>query len=85
MRTSDFAFELPPAQIAQGPLATRTASRLLVLKDGAIAHRRFPAVEQLLAPGDLLVVNDTRVLKARLLGRKDSGGAVEVLVERLAG
>ena len=85
MRTSDFAFELPPAQIAQQPLPTRSASRLLVLKDGAIAHRRFPAVEQLLAPGDLLVVNDTRVLKARLAGRKDSGGAVEVLVERLTG
>ena len=85
MDTADFSFELPPAQIAQRPLPARSASRLLVLKDGAIAHRRFPAVEQLLAPGDLLVVNDTRVLKARLTGRKDTGGAVEVLVERVTG
>ena len=85
MRSADFAFELPPAQIAQRPLSARSASRLLVLEDGAIAHHRFPAIEQLLDPGDLLVVNDTRVLKARLAGRKDTGGAVEVLVERVTG
>lgn len=85
MRTADFSFELPPALIARRPLPQRSASRLLVLRAGVVRHRRFDAIVDLLEAGDLLVVNDTRVLKARLRGRKDSGGAVEALVERIVG
>lgn len=87
MQVSDFHYELPRELIAAEPPARRTDSRLLVL-DGASGRcqdRRFPDIEALLAPGDLLVLNDTRVLPARLLGRKASGGAVEVLLERLLG
>jgi S-adenosylmethionine:tRNA ribosyltransferase-isomerase len=84
MQRSDFAFDLPPELIAQTPLAERAASRMLCLdRRGALADRRFDALPELLAPGDLLVLNDTRVIPARLLGRKDSGGRVEVLVERV--
>ncbi len=85
MRASDFDYELPPELIAQHPPETRGSSRLLHL-DGttaAIADLRFPDLVSLLREGDLLVVNDTRVIKARLRGRKDSGGEVEVLVERV--
>ncbi|HEB99943.1 MAG TPA: tRNA preQ1(34) S-adenosylmethionine ribosyltransferase-isomerase QueA [Thiotrichales bacterium] len=87
MRRSDFHYDLPEALIAQHPLPERTASRLLVLdgRTGAIADRRFADIEALLAPGDLLVLNDTRVIPARLHGRKDTGGRVEVLVERITG
>jgi S-adenosylmethionine:tRNA ribosyltransferase-isomerase len=82
---SDFDYVLPPELIAQHPAAERTASRLLHLdgRTGAIADRRFADMVDLLDPGDVLVVNDTRVIKARLHGRKDSGGEVEVLVERV--
>ena len=85
MRLSDFDFYLPAELIAQHPAAERTASRLLHLDSpsGAIVDRRFADLPGLLEPGDLLVVNDTRVIKARLHGRKDSGGEVEVLVERV--
>ena len=85
MQLSDFDYDLPPELIAQHPAASRTASRLLHLdgRTGAIEDLTFPAIVSLLAPGDLLVVNDTRVIKARLHGRKDSGGEVEVLVERI--
>ncbi len=85
MRLSDFDYELPSALIAQHPAAERTASRLLHLdgRTGAIADRRFADIVDLLAPGDLMVVNDTRVIKARLHGRKASGGEVEVLIERV--
>jgi len=85
VRLSDFDYELPADLIAQHPAAERTASRLLHLdgRTGALADRRFADIVDLLAPGDLLVVNDTRVIKARLHGRKDSGGEVEVLVERV--
>ena len=84
MQRSDFAFDLPPELIAQTPLPERAASRLLCLdRHGGLSDRRFDAVPELLAPGDLLVLNDTRVIPARLLGRKDSGGRVEVLVERV--
>ena len=80
---SDFDFELPPSLIAQHPLAERSASRLLHL-DGAIPlDRAFADIVDLLTPGDLLVFNDTRVLKARFFGYKQSGGKVEVLVERV--
>lgn len=84
MQRSDFAFDLPHELIAQSPLAERAASRLLCMdRDGRITDRHFSAVQTLLAPGDLLVLNDTRVIPARLYGLKDSGGRVEVLVEWL--
>ncbi|HQW63116.1 MAG: tRNA preQ1(34) S-adenosylmethionine ribosyltransferase-isomerase QueA [Xanthomonadales bacterium] len=86
MKRSDFHFDLPPELIAQEALDDRAASRLLVLDaDGRIADRSFRDLPALLAPGDLLVFNDTRVLPARLHGHKDSGGQVEILVERLQG
>jgi S-adenosylmethionine:tRNA ribosyltransferase-isomerase len=82
---SDFDYTLPPELIAQHPATERTASRLLHLdaRTGALGDRRFPEIVELLDENDLLVANDTRVIKARLHGRKDSGGAVEVLVERV--
>ncbi|MEO5677073.1 MAG: tRNA preQ1(34) S-adenosylmethionine ribosyltransferase-isomerase QueA [Usitatibacter sp.] len=85
MNLSDFDYDLPPDLIAQHPTAQRSASRLLHLdgRSGAIADRAFTDIVALLGAGDLLVVNDTRVIKARLRGRKDSGGEVEVLVERV--
>ena len=85
MRLSDFDYALPPELIAQHPAAERAASRLLHVdgKTGAIEDLIFRDIVRLIAPGDLLVVNDTRVIKARLHGRKDSGGEVEVLVERV--
>ena len=87
MKKSDFNFELPPELIAQEPLAERSASRLLLLDAGAkgIEDRQLRELPELLRAGDLLVFNDTRVLPARLFGRKESGGAVEILVERLTG
>lgn len=78
----DFDYALPPQLIAQAPLAERSASRLLTLCGTTLTDRRFVELPDLLAPGDLVVMNDTRVLHARLYGRKDSGGQVEVLVER---
>ncbi|WP_455208995.1 tRNA preQ1(34) S-adenosylmethionine ribosyltransferase-isomerase QueA [Kaarinaea lacus] len=85
MQRSDFHFELPPELIAQYPLESRTASRLLCLdgKTGAIADRNFSDLPDLLQAGDLLIFNNTRVIPARLFGRKASGGKVEVLIERL--
>ena len=80
---ADFDFELPPALIAQHPLPERSASRLLDGRGETPVDRIFRELPALLAPGDLLVFNDTRVIKARLLGRKASGGAVEALVERV--
>jgi S-adenosylmethionine:tRNA ribosyltransferase-isomerase len=81
----DFDYHLPPECIAQTPLAERSASRLLVMRGAALDDRAFTDLPDLLAPGDLLVMNDTRVLHARLFGKKDSGGQVEVLVERVTG
>ncbi len=84
MKTSDFDFELPERLIAQYPTDTRSASRLLCLeRSGAMAHRQFIELPQLLNDKDLLVFNDTKVVKARLVGQKESGGRVEVLVERV--
>jgi S-adenosylmethionine:tRNA ribosyltransferase-isomerase len=85
MRKSDFWYELPSDLIAQHPLPERSASRLLVLDgaDGTIADRAFTDLASLLRRGDLLVLNDTRVIPARLLGHKPSGGRVEVLIERV--
>ncbi len=85
MRKSDFNYSLPPELVAQYPTSARTASRLLHL-DGASGEYRdmkFTDLPALLKPGDLLVFNDTRVIPARLLGHKDSGGRIEVLIERL--
>lgn len=79
----DFDFDLPPELIAQHPAAERTASRLLHVDGAVLRDLRFTGLPQLIAPGDLLVFNDTRVIKARLLGRKDSGGRVEVMIERI--
>ncbi len=81
----DFDYPLPPELIAQAPLAERSASRLMVLQDGQPADRSFTDLPDLLRAGDLLVFNDTRVIHARLHGVKDSGGQVEVLVERAVG
>ena len=85
MKTSDFHYDLPAELIAQAPLAERSASRLLVVPAGADAFsdRHVRDLPELLQPGDLLVFNDTRVIPARLFGQKESGGRVEVLIERL--
>jgi S-adenosylmethionine:tRNA ribosyltransferase-isomerase len=79
----DFDFDLPPALIAQHPVAQRSASRLLDGTGALPADRIFRDLPALLQPGDLLVFNDTRVIKARLFGEKPTGGAVEALVERV--
>ncbi|MEM1230721.1 MAG: tRNA preQ1(34) S-adenosylmethionine ribosyltransferase-isomerase QueA [Pseudomonadota bacterium] len=84
MSPDDFDFELPPAQIAQTPLPDRAASRLLSLTE-QLRDGQFRDLPTHLRPGDLLVVNDTRVIKARIHARKDSGGAAEVLLERILG
>ena len=80
---ADFDFELPPELIAQHPAPERSASRLLDGRGATPVDRVFRDLPALLAPGDLLVFNDTRVVKARLLGEKPTGGAVEALVERV--
>jgi S-adenosylmethionine:tRNA ribosyltransferase-isomerase len=80
---SDFDFALPPDLIAQHPASERSASRLLDGTGPVPVDRRFRDLPALLAPGDLLVFNDTRVIRARLYGRKASGGQVEALVERV--
>jgi S-adenosylmethionine:tRNA ribosyltransferase-isomerase len=88
MRLEDFEFELPDELIAQAPLPERDASRLLVLdrRSSAIAHRRFRDLPLLLRGGDLLVLNDTRVIPARLIGQKvPTGGRAELLLIRPAG
>ncbi|KAF0192133.1 MAG: S-adenosylmethionine:tRNA ribosyltransferase-isomerase [Gammaproteobacteria bacterium] len=85
LRRDDFRFELPAELIAQQPLPSRTASRLLCLDgdSGAVADCMFSDILQRVWPGDLLVLNDTRVIPARLHGHKATGGAIEVLVERV--
>lgn len=87
MKKSDFHFDLPTALIAQTPLPERSASRLLVLDVAAQSRvdRQLRELPDLLQADDLLVFNDTRVLPARLHGRKDSGGAVEIMLERVTG
>ncbi len=79
---ADFAYELPPELIAQAPLPERSASRLLVLRGEAREHRGIAELPDLLRPGDRLVFNDTRVVPARLFGRKASGGHIEFMLER---
>jgi S-adenosylmethionine:tRNA ribosyltransferase-isomerase len=85
MRRQDFYYELPPELIAQYPSARRGDSRLLCLdgRTGATADREFRDLPELLRAGDLLVLNDTRVIPARLYGRKATGGRIEILAERL--
>jgi S-adenosylmethionine:tRNA ribosyltransferase-isomerase len=85
MQLSDFHYHLPDQLIARYPAAERTASRLLTLDgaSGQLQHRQFTDLLTLLKPGDLLVFNDTRVLPARLWGKKATGGRLEILVERL--
>jgi S-adenosylmethionine:tRNA ribosyltransferase-isomerase len=84
VRRSDFTYELPEELIAQQPLAERSASRLLTLDGvtGALGDRQMRELPQLVAPGDLLVFNDTKVIPARLFALKESGGKVELLLER---
>lgn len=85
MQRQDFFYSLPDSLIAREPTAERRGSRLLVLEgtSGELQHRQFPDLLELVEPGDLMVFNDTRVIPARVFGRKDTGGHVEVLVERL--
>ena len=84
MKTHDFWYDLPEELIAQTPLQQRDASRLLALgrQSGEIEHRHFFDILDYLRPGDCLVLNDSRVLPARLLGHRPTGGAVEVLLLR---
>lgn len=87
MKTSDFNFELPDELIARFPMAERSASRLLCMdgRTGALEHRIFRDIKEMLEPGDLLVFNNTRVIPARLFGEKASGGKLEALIERVTG
>jgi S-adenosylmethionine:tRNA ribosyltransferase-isomerase len=88
MQLSDFDYTLPEALIAQHPIPSRTGSRLLHVQPHATPpwmDRQFHDLPQLLRPGDLLVMNDTRVIKARLAGQKPTGGRIEALVERIDG
>ena len=82
MKTKDFWYDLPEELIAQTPLEKRDESRLMVLDrtTGAVTHKHFYDLIDYLRPGDCLVMNDSRVLPARLLGHRPTGGAVEVLL-----
>ena len=82
-RVSDFDYELPPELIAQTPAIARTASRLLHVAGAKLRDCTFADLPELLAPGDLLVFNDTKVIRSRVHGRKDTGGKVELLLERI--
>ena len=80
---SDFDFTLPPELIAQHPSAQRSGSRLLDARAASLVDRQFTDLPNLLLHGDLLVFNDTKVVKARLFGQKASGGRLELLIERV--
>ena len=82
---SDFDYDLPLERIAQFPLADRSSSRLLHVQPNKLTDYLFKDIVDLLRPDDLLVMNNTKVIKARLLGKKSTGGAVEVLMERITG
>jgi S-adenosylmethionine:tRNA ribosyltransferase-isomerase len=82
MQRSDFHFDLPDDLIARYPAEERRGSRLLVLQGDEISHRQFPDLLDYLQPGDLMVFNNTKVIPARLFGQKETGGKVEVLIER---
>ncbi|MBX6342272.1 MAG: S-adenosylmethionine:tRNA ribosyltransferase-isomerase, partial [Thermomicrobiaceae bacterium] len=81
---SDYDYDLPAELIAQTPIEPRDASRLMVVhrSSGEIEHRRFYEIGEYLRPGDLLVINDTRVIPARLHGRRPTGGVAEILLVR---
>ena len=83
-RTSDYDYELPEERIAQRAVEPRDASRLLVVdrRDGSMAHRTFRDIAELMPAGDVMVVNTTKVFRARLLGRRESGGPAEILLLR---
>lgn len=87
MKTSDFMYDLPEELIAQTPMEKRDASRLLVLdrKNGEIEHRHFYDLTEYLRPGDCLVLNNSRVIPARLFGTRPTGGAVEVVLLKAVG
>ncbi len=84
MKTSDFNYHLPQTSIAQTPVEPRDSSRLLVLhrESGEIEHRHFSDIGEYLLPKDLLVVNQTRVIPARIYAKKETGGKVELLLLR---
>ena len=83
MRVSDFSFDLPDDLIARYPMPERTDSRLMVVSDHSTEHTYFNELTAHLKAGDLLVLNDTRVIPARLFGKKASGGKIEILIERI--
>ncbi len=84
MKLHDFDFHLPPELIAQAPLDVRSSSRLLTMDGrGSLSDCTFRDLPQFLNPGDVMVFNDTKVIKARLFGKKESGGKIEALVERV--
>ena len=84
MKTSDFSYDLPEELIAQYPLTDRDSSRLLCLDaEGKITDNMFKSISNYLNPGDLIVLNDTRVIPARLFARKETGGKVEIMLERI--
>jgi len=85
LRKSDFHYDLPPELIAQFPASSRSASRMLVLDgaSGALEDLQFLGLPSLLCAGDVMVFNNTRVIPARLCGRKETGGRIEILVERI--
>jgi S-adenosylmethionine:tRNA ribosyltransferase-isomerase len=85
LTVDDFDYALPDELIAQHPALERTASRLLRLSQGGVSDDAFSNLPQFLSAGDVLVFNDTRVVKARLFGVKDTGGRIEVLIERVLG
>ena len=87
MRIEEFDFELPESLIAQTPLDKRDASRLLVLDKNtkSFNDKKFTDFVDLLNPNDLLIFNDTRVIKARLFGKKITGGKAEIMIERILG
>jgi len=85
MKLSDFHFDLPEELIALYPPVNRTDSRLLCInrESGELTHKGFPDLLDLLNPDDLMVFNNTRVIPARLFGKKETGGLVEILLERV--
>ena len=85
MQVSQFDYQLPPELIAQTPIEPRHASRLMVLdrRSGRISHHAFTDIIDLLHAGDILIANDSRVIPARLFGRKQSGGKVEILLLKI--
>ena len=81
MKTIDFDYHLPEELIANYPLDERSSSRLLVNKE-SISHRTFKDIVEFIDEGDLLILNNTSVIPARIFGKKESGGSIEVMLER---